>query len=135
MSGEMTVVLTLPVEVSRVSDHSQKVNSNLENKFESELKLATVLRGWLITRFEIGKFADQFAGNRIRRYSDVGESGDAVDVKKILQLAEDFQLVTLGQIEETRVAQINVVLRRGFAWIAFDADRSVGSQNAVAVEV
>lgn len=45
MSGEMTVVLTLPVEVSRVSDHSQKVNSNLENKFESELKLATVLRG------------------------------------------------------------------------------------------
>ena len=30
---------------SRVSDHSLKVNSNLENKLEAELELAAVLRG------------------------------------------------------------------------------------------
>lgn len=57
----------------------------------------------MITRFEIGKSANQFAGSSIRRYRYVIELDNAVNVEKILELAEDFQFVTLGKIKKTRV--------------------------------
>lgn len=87
--------------------------------------MAAVLRAGLITRFEIGQSADQFARVRICRYRDVVVLDDAVDVEKILEFAEDFQFVMLSKIEEARIAQINIVLRRSFTGIALDADRSV----------
>jgi len=64
--------------------------SILENKLKAELKLAAFLRGWLISRFEIGKFANHFASKRIGRYSDVIELDDAVNIEKILKLTEYF---------------------------------------------
>ena len=71
----------------------------------------------------------------IRRNGYVAECDDAVDIEEILEFAEDFQFVTLGEIEKTRAAQINVELRGSFPRIALDADGSVWGENAVAVEV
>jgi hypothetical protein len=48
----------------------------LENKLQAELKLATVLRGRLINRLEIGKWSDQLAVG-IRLDGHVVELNDA----------------------------------------------------------
>jgi hypothetical protein len=53
----------------------------------------------LITCFEIGKSANQFAVC-IRRHRDVVESNDAVDVEKIDEFAEDFEFETLAKIKK-----------------------------------
>jgi hypothetical protein len=68
-------------------------------------------------------------------YRDVVELDNSIDIEKILEFAKDFEFVTFGKIEEPRVAQINIVLRRSCSRIAFDTDGSVGSPNAVVVHV
>jgi len=65
---------------------------------------------------------------------------NGVDIEKVLELTEVFNLVALGQIDETRVAQVNIKLGRSCSWIALDADWSIrvgntGAEDAVAVEV
>jgi hypothetical protein len=100
--------------------------------------LAAVLRDGLITRLEIWKSADQFPIS-IRRRHDAGELDNAVDVEQIDEFAEDLEPVALGKTEETRIPQINIVLRRGFSGITFDADGSVRigntcTEDAVTIE-
>ena len=72
---------------------------------------------------------------QIRRNRNIVESDDAVDVEKILKFAEDFEFEAFGKIEETRIAKINIKLRRSFARIAPYADGSVGGAKTVAVEI
>ncbi len=111
------------------------LTSILENKFYAELNLTAFLRGWLVKRSEIGQFADEFAGRRICLDRDVVVSDDAIDIKKILEFAEDFEFVSLGKIKETRVVQINVKLRWSFSRIAFDADGSIQTRYAVVIDI
>lgn len=112
------------------------MRQSLENKLEADLKLAAVLRGRLIPRPEIWKFTGQFAvAVGICHYRNIVESDDAARIEKILEFAEGFEFVTLGQIKEARIAQISVKLRRSFPRIALDADRSVRNRRAVAVDV
>jgi hypothetical protein len=57
------------------------------------------------------------------------------DVEKIDKFAEDFKPETVGKIEETRVAQINVKQRWSRSCIAFDTDQSVQTRYSIHVNV
>ena len=97
--------------------------------------MAALLKGRLVTGFEIGQRTDQFASGSICRYGDVVELDNAVDVEKILEFAGDSQLKPLSEIKETRITKVHVKLRRRGSRITPDADWPVGGRDAVAVEI
>lgn len=76
----------------------------------------------------------------ISRHPNVVVTNDAINIQKIGEIGEDLYLITFGNLEEPRIAQIKVELRRSFAGISYDPDGAIrisdtGAEKPVVVEI